>query len=199
MPTALFDPRRSVFVLVDMQNDVIYGTWWTLHPPRERVVESCVRLLHVARDTGMPVIFIRVMYKADGSDMPAFLRGGKQVKPEYLVAGTQGTEIIEELTPLPGERIAIKNLVSAFDAKPFPEHLDELGVDTLLVGGVASSGGVEATVRDAHARGYKTIVVEDCCAGLSAESHERCINEVFPPMATIVSLEAAVSVLRGEG
>jgi nicotinamidase-related amidase len=50
--------------------------------------------------------------------------------------------------------------------------LQHLGIETLIIGGVATNVCVEATARDAVDLGYQVILVDDACAAYSPESHE---------------------------
>jgi nicotinamidase-related amidase len=184
---------RAALALIDMQEDVVHGRWWQWSPPVAGIVDRCVELVAACRARGVPVIFTAVEYHADGTNTPGAVAGGTPEPPEYLVEGTPGAELVPALRPEAGEVVAVKNLVSAFDAVGFSDALQASGADTLLVAGLAAEGGVAATVRDAHARGLRVVVVSDAVGAFSHERHDEHLRVVFPPLATVVSTAAAVA------
>jgi nicotinamidase-related amidase len=78
--------------------------------------------------------------------------------------------------------------VSAFDATGFEDALRDDAIDAFLIGGIATHAGVEATVRDGAEKGYRVVVVRECCGGLTAEAHENSLDNVFPPIAEVIDL-----------
>jgi nicotinamidase-related amidase len=62
--------------------------------------------------------------------------------------------------------------------------LRRAGIDTLVFAGIVTNGGVASTVRDAHVRDFRAIVLADGCAAFSAAVHD----------ATIASLASVVEV-----
>jgi maleamate amidohydrolase len=184
---------NAAAVLIDMQEDVVRGRWWTWWPAIDGVLGRCVDLVEACRQRTVPVIYTVVQYRPDGSNTPAALATGTAKPTEYLVAGTPGTAIVPELTPRSGELVAVKNLVSAFDAAGFTEAITGRNIDTILLAGLAVEGGVNATVQDAHSRGLRVILIADCCAAFSQARFEEHISTVFPPLATVLSLQDALA------
>ncbi len=77
---------------------------------------------------------------------------------------TWGTEILDALTPEPGDDVVSKHRFSGFFETELDEVLRGLGANYLLVTGCTTSVCVESTVRDAMFRDYSCIVLEDCTA-----------------------------------
>jgi ureidoacrylate peracid hydrolase len=75
--------------------------------------------------------------------------------------------------------------------------LRKAGIDTLIVGGIVTNGGVASTVRDAHVRDFSTYVLSDGCAAFSSETHERAIGDLSTVAKTLTCSEAAALVLGG--
>ena len=76
------------------------------------------------------------------------------------------------LAPAAGEIVIDKPGKGAFYATPLGEVLTRRGIDTLLVGGVTTEVCVNTTVREANDRGYRCIVLADCCASYFPAFHE---------------------------
>jgi nicotinamidase-related amidase len=175
-----------------MQTDVVRGRWWSWWPDIERVVDNCVDLVATCRGMGIPVVFTRVEYAADGSNTPKALSSGIAEATEYLIEGTAGVEFVPEFTPQQGELDAVKNMVSAFEAAGVPTELDRLGIDTILVAGLAIEGGVNATVHDPVAENFDMIVVSDCVAAFSEAAFNERMSGTFPPLASIMTRGDAI-------
>jgi nicotinamidase-related amidase len=54
------------------------------------------------------------------------------------------------------------------------------GVDTIVLGGIATNFGVESTLRSGWEHGYNMIAVEDACTTVSKELHDMACTAVFP-------------------
>jgi nicotinamidase-related amidase len=89
-----------------------------------------------------------------------------------LIRGEPGHDIIEELTPLDEEIVIDKPGKGAFYATGLDEILQKYGVENLLVCGVTTEVCVNTTVREANDRGYRCVVLADCCASYFPEFHE---------------------------
>ena len=72
------------------------------------------------------------------------------------------------------------------------------GIETLVLAGIATGGGVLSTVRHAADADYGLVVVSDCCGDRGPEVHRVLVDKVFPRQATVTTAEA-VTVALGEG
>jgi maleamate amidohydrolase len=188
---AIISPVPAL-VLIDMQEDVVHGRWWSWWPSIDDVVQNCVELVAACRANEIPVIFTVVEYAPDGSNTPSAIASGDAQPTEYLVQGMPGVELVPEFEPASGELVAVKNLVSAFDAKGVVAVLERLGVDTLIVAGLAVEGGVNATVIDDRADPLDVIVVSDCVAAFSESSFDERVGGTFLARASVVDRHEAI-------
>ena len=88
-----------------------------------------------------------------------------------LVRGEPGHDIIPELYPTPGEPVIDKPGKGAFYQTDLELMLKNREIDTLLVCGVTTEVCVNTTVREANDRGFRCIVLSDCCASYFPEFH----------------------------
>jgi nicotinamidase-related amidase len=88
------------------------------------------------------------------------------------VRGEPGHDIIPELYPAPGEPVIDKPGKGAFYQTDLALILHNNGIDTLIVCGVTTEVCVNTTVREANDRGYRCIVLGDCCASYFPHFHE---------------------------
>ena len=157
----------------------------------ERAVAA--RLADTARAAGVPVIFTRVEYTCP-EDGGQFYR-----KVPALAAFDTGNplgDFTPELAPHEGDIIVTKHYPSAFFRTDLAAQLQALGVDTLLVTGLSTSGCVRASTLDALCHGFVPLVVEDACGDRDRRVHDANIFDLKSKYAEIVTGVAATAYLR---
>ena len=87
-----------------------------------------------------------------------------------------GREIIAELKPQPEDIVFQKRRPDGFIGTDFDLMLRSNGIRTILIGGVATEGGVEGTARSARNLGYDVVVLKDCVGSRSRELHELALK-----------------------
>ena len=89
-----------------------------------------------------------------------------------LIRGEPGHDIVPELYPIDGEPVIDKPGKGAFYQTDLESMLKNCGIENLIVCGVTTEVCVNTTVREANDRGYRCIVLSDCCASYFPEFHE---------------------------
>ena len=89
-----------------------------------------------------------------------------------LIRGEAGHDIIPALYPRDDEIVIDKPGKGAFYATELGDLLQKYGIENLLVCGVTTEVCVNTTVREANDRGYRCVVLADCCASYFPEFHE---------------------------
>ena len=137
-------------------------------------------MLGAARRLDMLVIHTREGHRPDLSDAPPLKveRGDPEKRigasgpmGRILVRGEPGHDIIPELYPMPGEPVIDKPGKGAFYQTDLELMLRNRSIDTLFVAGVTTEVCVNTTVREANDRGFRCIVLSDCCASYFPEFH----------------------------
>lgn len=202
------EPTRSALLLIDLQyldasaegEQAVRarraGTWPEIAPYFERVAATVVptasRLIGAAREHGMPVMFTRcVSFTPDARDNGRrFREFGIVVPPD-----SHDAEILDELGQRPGDLVWSKTTASVFVSTNIDRTLHQMGVDTLVVGGVVTSGCVESAVRDACDLDYGVVLVDDACADRTPELHEQTLKRLHRNFATVRSSEDVLAEL----
>jgi nicotinamidase-related amidase len=185
--TELVEPSHTALVVIDMQKDFCsregsFAKQGLDLSPYESMVPRLARLLEAARSSDVTVIHLQ-MTSLPGHriESPAQIRfnmlqrpvgGSKPVSLTYTVAGTEGHQIIPELSPLASEFIVPKYRSSGFWGTNLDMILGSNGLETVIVTGCTTEGCVESTARDALFNDYYVVVAEDCVASDLAEQHE---------------------------
>ena len=180
------DLGRTALIIIDMQRDFLepggFGAALGNDVSRLQVaVAPCREALVAARRAGMLVIHTREGHRPDLSDAPPHkvergdpkLRIGAQgPMGRILIRGEPGHDIIPELYPAAGEPIIDKPGKGAFYQTDLELMLRNHAIDTLLVCGVTTEVCVNTTVREANDRGFRCVVLADCCASYFPEFHQ---------------------------
>ena len=94
----------------------------------------------------------------------------------HAIRGSEEAKVVEELSPAPDDLVVTKRRYDAFFATDLDILLRELGVDTLVLTGVATDICVLHTAAGGFFRGYRLIVVEDGTAGVTRDSHRWALD-----------------------
>ena len=165
------DVGRSAVLIMDFQNEIVSNV---AHNPHA-VIANASRVLGVARNVGLPVIYV-------------VHRGGRfeQYSP--------GVEIHSGVEPKPGERIITKTKAGPFSTTGLDVMLREMGVDTLIMMGVATSGCVLSATRWANDLNYKVLVIGEACDDRDPEVHRILVEEIFSRQG-VLTVEEFISAI----
>lgn len=164
--------------------------------PVDETLEHTVRLLRAARRADVPVIHTIVRYR---SDAEVGTLGVKNPVLRRLTADSELAVVEPRLEPAESDLIVDKKGASAFHASTLHALLTALGVDTVVVAGIATSGCVRATVVDAIQLGLRPIVVRECTSDRNAFSHEVALVEMSAKYADVEPLDAVIDDLAALG
>jgi ureidoacrylate peracid hydrolase len=193
-----FDTAHTSVIVVDMQND--FGAKGGMFDRAgidisgiQKAIAPTARVLAAARQAGVPVIYLKMGYRADLSDLGApdsvnrkrhaRLKVGERVRApdgsesRILVRDTWNTAIVDELRPNEHELVLWKTRFSGFYQTSLHEDLQRSGCRHLIVTGCTTSICVESTVRDAMFRDYLPVLLSDCMSepiggDLARSNHE---------------------------
>jgi ureidoacrylate peracid hydrolase len=170
---------HAALIVVDMQNGYASpGGYRDLSgkdiAPAQRVIANTLRLTQAVRRAGLPVVFLQngwdpELKSAGGPDSPNWhksnplklMRARPELRGKILTRGTWDYELVEELTPEPGDFVVQKSRYSGFCGTELDNVLRARNTRYLVFAGIASNVCVESTIRDAYHREYFCILVED--------------------------------------
>ncbi len=187
------DPSKTAVLSLHMLNDVVlkkgkFGQIFGEQAEARKVIEKGKQLLEIARASQIPVIHIAVRFQPGYPDLVANSPLLSMVKEmNALVEGTWGGDFVEGLQPLDHEVVISHQRIGPFQETELGNILKNLGVESVIVFGVATNISVEQTVRNACDRNFQVLVVEDCCSAATLEAHQSSI-ETLGLLSTILTL-----------
>lgn len=183
---------KAALLVMDIQNGIV-----------SRISESTDVLVPIknateaARQNNIPVIFVRV----------GFSEGYPEISPQNktfaaiskfggMTIPDEATQIHAAVHPRPNEPVVTKYRVSAFAGSNLEIILRSQQIDTLILCGIATSGVVLSTLREAADKDYILTVLSDACFDLDPETHRVLIEKVFPRQSDVLTVNAWINGLN---
>lgn len=176
------EPDKTALVLIDLQKGVV-GRALAPHSGGD-VLKTSMELADRFRRAGAPVVLVNVGWSPDFKDA---LRQPVD-QPIQIPPGGFPADFMELAEGLkkPGDICITKRQWGAFNGTELDLQLRRRGVQTIVLGGIATNIGVESTARQAWELGYAIILAEDATSGQSAEMHSFSIKNILPRISRVV-------------
>lgn len=145
-----------------------------------------------AREQQMPVIYVVVGFRAGTPEISPNNKGFSAIggKEKWTAAyAEQWLQIHAGVAPQQDDIVVTKRRVSAFAGSDLEVVLRGQGIAHMVLTGIATSGVVLSTLREAADKDYRLTVIEDCCADMDEEVHRVLTGKVFPRQAEVLTLE----------
>ena len=185
-PTPALDPGRTALLVMDYQNGIVD----MLGEPDD-LLSRAADAIALVRGRGGAVGYVRVAFEhADFAAIPPTSGMGARVgtSPEAFHNDSPGTAVHDRVAPEPGDIIVRKVRVGAFSTTDLDAQLRERDIDTLILAGISTSGVVLSTVRDAHDRDYRVVVLADATADPQPDVHAFLTERIFPRQADVITV-----------
>jgi nicotinamidase-related amidase len=183
-----FDRNRTAVLVMDYQQGVVSRM---ASDDADRLLKTMSGAIAAAHEASVLVIYVRIGFRPGAPEISdnnrtfaaiAHATGGFGLDDE-------ATRIDPVVAPRPSDPVVIKKRVSAFAGSDLELLLRSRQIDTLVLAGIATSGVVLSTLREAADRDYELLVLSDCCFDRDAEVHRVLMDKVFPRQATVLSVE----------
>jgi nicotinamidase-related amidase len=180
------DPASTALLIMDLQPSIA-----GMVPDSDTFVAGLLRAREAARAGGLTIGYVRVALTAeDAGRVPdrnhTFFDAARSGR---LDDSRSEVQFDPRIAPDDGEIVVRKSRVGAFSTTDLRDQLSTHGIDTLVLTGIATSGVVLSTVRDAADHDYRVIVLEDGCFDRDPEVHRVLTQKVFPRQADVVSID----------
>jgi len=167
---------KPVLVVIDMQNSgglPIEESGIPTMPGFDDRADRIRRIVDVARERSVSIIFFEEVHRADHIDFGRELDGSEGV---HCLEGAPDTQLDTRLVPRPGEYLITKRRYSCFFGTDLEILLKGLRADTLILTGELTDVCVHYTFVDSHQHDYFTRVVTDCVGGSTEARHSASLD-----------------------
>jgi nicotinamidase-related amidase len=193
---------RCALLVIDMQNDFLKpGGVLCFGEKPMAVVPKIMRILEYCHKSDLPVIYTKTILNDQYNMSPLEASYQPALFQEGMRAGTWGAEIIDELTPQPGDQIVIKHRYDAFyntNLELMLNNIRGLGVvDTVIIVGTVTNVCCESTARGAFMRDYKVVFVSDANGASDEEAHMATLSNISRFFGRVIDTEGLLQALSG--
>ena len=186
MPVTTLDPR-SALVVIDLQKGLL--AYPTLQPIAD-IIARASELAAAFRRHALPVVLVNTAGRAPGrTDQPR--------RPLDMPPGW--TDIVPELGQEASDLAITKYTPGAFGDTPLAAELRARGVTQVVVIGVSTSNGVEATARQAYDLGFNVTLPLDAITDIDPQSHDHSTTRIFPRIAETGTTADVLALLAAQG
>jgi ureidoacrylate peracid hydrolase len=220
----VIDPTNTAVIVVDMENDFaskggMFDRAGVDISGAQKVIAPTAEVLSAARAAGMKVIYLKMGYHPDLSDLGApdsvnrtrhlkfgvgqTIRAPDGRESRILIRDTWDTEIVNDLKPQANDITIYKTRFSGFYQTDLDATLKKLGIKHLIMTGVTTSICVDSTVRDAMFRDYLCVLLKDCMSepigsNLSRTNHEASLLTAEVLLGWVSDSSQFLKALQGQ-
>lgn len=137
-------------------------------------------------------MLVRVTFAPDFADAPG---GRTDGGPAGGVRPEGWDQIVDELAGHPEDIRVTKRNWGAFHGTDLDLQLRRRGITQIVLGGIATSIGVESTARAAHEHGYHVTLATDTLADMDPEAHRNSVERIFPRLGESGTTDEIVELL----
>jgi nicotinamidase-related amidase len=179
----------AALVLIDLQQGVVAMSTAPYSAPE--VVAKGRALAEAFRAKGGTVVYVRVDL-ADFLQLPVDTPSRPPGAPAPPPAAS---ELSPDAGYSPGDLLITKRHWGAFAGTTLEAELRSRGIETIVLGGIATNFGVESTARQGTGLGFAFVIVEDACTSRDAAAHRFAFDEIFPRLARVRSSAEVIDAL----
>jgi nicotinamidase-related amidase len=190
LPT--IDPRHTALLVMDFQVRAL-GAISEAGALLARVADA----IAIVRDRDGHIAYVRVGFEdAEYDAVPAhimvapFAAAGRAAHSE-----SPATAVHDHVAPQPGDIVVRKTRVGAFSTTDLDTQRRDREITTLILAGITTSGVALSTLRDAHDRDYRVVVLADATADSHPDVHDFLIEKIFPREAQVITIAELAALL----
>ena len=176
---------KTALLVMDVQAGIV-----AMLPETAAILGPTAKAIAKARDRKIPVIYVVVGFRQGAPEVSLNNKGFAASKERFAsIDMAEFMKVHEDLKPRADEVVVTKRRVSAFTGSDLEVILRAYGIQHLVLTGIATSGVVLSTLREAADKDYRITVLADCCADGDEEVHRVLTTKVFPRQAEVLTVE----------
>lgn len=186
--------KRPALILIDLVLGY-FDKECDLWADCDDALQSAIRLRDAARAAGIPVIYTNVVYHPKALDGGRFFQ--KALPLRHFLRGSKWGEWAPGLTPSEDELVISKQYASVFFGTSLASTLTTMGIDTVILTGVSTSGCVRASCVDANSHGFIPIIPREAVGDRHPAPHEANLFDMNAKYGDVVSEAETLQYLAG--
>jgi nicotinamidase-related amidase len=186
--------NRTALLVMDVQVGVV-ERFGDNQPYLERVATA----IEASRVASVPVVYVRVAFRPGLPEVSAKNKTFSAIanaSPGRFGEADSTTQIHPAIAPRWGDIVVTKRRVSAFSGSDLDVVLRAAEVDTIVLTGIATSGVVLSTAREAADRDFSLVVLSDGCLDADPEVHRVLTEKIFPRQADVMTVADWVAAIN---
>jgi len=177
--------KDTALLVMDVQS----ATVAMLQQHAEAYLKTMSEAIKKARAKNIPVIYVVIGFRPGFPEIspnsPMFAR--IKSNPAMKFDAAEAMKVHPSVAPIDGDVTVIKKRVSAFAGSDLEIVLRSMGIKHIVLSGIATSGVVLSTLREASDKDYISTILSDCCMDMDEEVHRVLTSKVFPRQATVTT------------
>ena len=184
------DPRTTALVVIDLQSGIVAVP--TVPFPASDVIANASQLARRFREQRALVVLVHVDPGPRGILFPRPLTD--VVRPPINPA-PGWADIVPEMGSEAGDVVVTKHHPGAFNGTDLDIQLRRRGIQTIVLCGIATNIGVEATARVGFEQGYNLVFADDAMTARDAELHTTSVSKFFPTIGRVRRTKEIIAAL----
>lgn len=176
---------KSALLLMDLQTTILSSL-----PNKAAYISSINQAIGHARKQHLPLLFVRVGFRKNAPEINVNNKMFGGFKKQIMGIGEENFLTLEPTLDRKEDDIIItKRRVSAFSGSDLDVVLRAQNINHLVLAGIATSGVVLSTLREAADMDFHLTVLADGCADRDPEVHRVLTEKIFPKQADVITIE----------
>ena len=183
---------HTALLVMDMQQGIV-----ARFAPTSDILQRTNAAITAARAASIPVIYVVVGFRPGYPEVSPRNKSFSTVMQQAsLSTSMPAMEIHPDIAPQSADIVVTKRRVSAFSGSDLEVVLRAQGISHLVLCGIATSGVVLSTLREAADKDYQLTVLSDCCVDGDEEVHRVLLSKVFPRQADVLQASEWIEKLK---
>jgi nicotinamidase-related amidase len=175
----------EALLVMDMQSRIV-----DMIGDHDALLKNTRTAIDQAHAKNIPVIYVVVTFRPGFPEVSPNNKSFSTIKERQAsFADPKGSEVHPDIAPQEKDILVTKRRVSAFAGSDLEVLLRSLSITKMILCGIATSGVVLSTLREAADKDYQLTVLSDCCADMDPEVHQVLLSKVFPRQADVMTVE----------
>jgi nicotinamidase-related amidase len=182
---------KTALLVMDMQEGIVGR-----YAQNSDILTTTGRAIEAAHAASVPVIYVMIAFRPGYPEVNPRNKAFSGAAQRSQALGVVSMEIHPAIAPQSTDIVVTKRRISAFSGSDLEVILRSQNISHLVLTGIATSGVVLSTLREAADKDYQLTVLADCCLDADEEVHRVLLTKLFPRQADVIQSEEWIAQLK---